>query len=127
MRKLGAGILVLTLAGCASTRERRPSDQAAAAKEDCTRFEAAARAYGNVFNPIKWQKLAIEDCGSGGSLNFWDRTLACMAVPGIFPFTTLVAVVGAAAVPDLIGERQHLSRMSATARARPRRLRCGRL
>ncbi len=88
MRKLCAGILVLTLAGCATTREGRSSGQDAAGKEDCTRFEAAARAYGDVFNPVKMQKRAIEDCGRGD-------LGACVAAPVAIPFTTLVAVFGA--------------------------------
>jgi hypothetical protein len=91
MRKLCAGILALTLAGCASTREARPTSQDTAATEDCTRFDAAARAYGEGFNPIKMQKMAIEDCGRGDAM-------ACIAAPMAIPFTILLGIVSAPVV-----------------------------
>jgi len=90
MRKLCAGILVMTLAGCATTREGRPSGQDAARKEGCTRFEAATRSYFNAMNPIKFQERAITDCRSG-------NPMACVSVPFAIPYTT-VLVVGLAPI-----------------------------
>src|SRR5574341_393179 len=76
------------LAGCASTQAALPSSQDAAATEDCTRFEAAAHAYGDMFNPLKMQKRSIEDCSQG-------YARACVAAPIAIPFTILVGVVTA--------------------------------
>ncbi len=90
MRKLCAGLIVLTLAGCASTQAARPGGQDAAAKENCTRFDAAARAYSKglneYLNPIKMQEVVITRCGNGDAP-------ACVSVPFAIPFFAIFDVM----------------------------------
>lgn len=99
MRKICVGIMVVTLVGCAMRSGGRPSGEIAASfdleeaklateQQDCTHFEAAARALGDIFNPVKMQKRAIEDCSRGDPR-------ACAAAPSAIPYTILLGVVGA--------------------------------
>ena len=43
---------------------------------------------GDIFNPVKWQKKAVEDCGGG------DHR-ACVAVPIAMPYALMAGVMGA--------------------------------
>ncbi len=96
LTRAGAGtIFLVTLAGCASTQEGRPSGQGPTVEENTTRLGHAARTYWNIFNPIKWQKQAIADCGKGD-------VSACVATPVIAPFVALVGVIDAPLVFPLL-------------------------
>lgn len=85
MRRLCASVLILTLSGCASTGMDRPSGRAASATKECTRFTAAARVYGEVYSPMRFQKHSIEACKHGDLNN-------CVAAPIAIPVMALLAV-----------------------------------
>lgn len=73
--------LLLLAAGCATT------PQTEAATPECTRFTAATRAYGKVFNPVDMQNKAVEACGRGDPY-------ACVSAPAAVPYTSLLAIAG---------------------------------
>lgn len=62
MRKFSAGVLVVTLTGCAFIEAAQSTRQATCAMGDYTRFGAAARAYGDIFDLIKMQKSLVLWC-----------------------------------------------------------------
>lgn len=98
MRRLCATILIISCVGCiTSSKEVREVDgnENSVRKEDCSRFEAAIHAYGEIYNPVKIQKMAIKDCGRGDPY-------ACVAVPIAFPFALLVSVVSVPLIPILL-------------------------
>lgn len=99
MRKIGVGIMVLTLVGCAMRSGGVPSGEVAESfdleeatlaneQQNCARFEAAAIAYEDIFNPVKMQKRAIEDCRRGDPL-------ACVAAPVAIPYTIFLGAISA--------------------------------
>jgi hypothetical protein len=79
MQAIAAIALLALVSGCATTTPR--------ADEECTRFTAATRAYGKVFNPMDMQKKAVEECGKGDPY-------ACVSAPVAIPYTSLLYVAG---------------------------------
>ena len=81
-------VTVVVAPGCATTREGQSSSQDTGGKESCSRLVAAAHYYHEGFNPNNMLRRAIHDCDAGDPI-------ACMAIPGVWPFEAIIYVTGA--------------------------------
>lgn len=92
VRTICAGILILTIAGCASTQQVRSNDQVDPVPPSCT-SSTVVRDYFSL--PLKFQQQAFSDCR--------DRNpIACMAAPLAIPYTGLMVVFGAPVLLPLL-------------------------
>lgn len=83
-RTICAGILILTVAGCATTQPVRSDDQVDPAVASC-RSSTVVREYFSI--PLKIQQEAFSDCRN-------QNPVACMAAPFAIPYTGFVIVLG---------------------------------